>query len=270
MTEEKKVTIQNKNTDMIGGGIFRSIFWFSVPLLIGNFFQQLYNTVDSYVVGNYVNTSALAAVGASTPVINMLVGFFMGLSAGAGVVISQYFGAQKGDEMSKAVHASMALTALLSLIFTVLGLAFTRPLLVAIGVPEDVLPHSSLYLMIYFTGITFSLFYNMGAGVLRAVGDSTHPLIYLAAACMVNVVLDFLFVCGFHMGIAGAAIATVIAQGVSCVMVMGKLMRAKADYRVEIRRIRFHKKMIRRIISFGFPAALQQSITSFSNVVVQS
>ena len=260
----------NMNTDMIGGGIFRSIFWFSVPLLIGNFFQQLYNTVDSYVVGNYVSTSALAAVGASTPVINMLVGFFMGLSAGAGVVISQYFGAQKGHEMSRAVHASMALTALLSVIFTALGLAFTRPLLQAIGVPEDVLPHSSLYLMIYFTGIAFSLFYNMGAGVLRAVGDSTHPLIYLAVACMVNVVLDFLFVCGFHMGIAGAAIATVIAQGVSCVMVMGKLMRAKADYRVELRRIRFHKKMIRRIISFGFPAALQQSITSFSNVVVQS
>ena len=260
----------NMNTDMIGGGIFRSIFWFSVPLLIGNFFQQLYNTVDSYVVGNYVSTSALAAVGASTPVINMLVGFFMGLSAGAGVVISQYFGAQKGHEMSRAVHASMALTALLSVIFTALGLALTRPLLQAIGVPEDVLPHSSLYLMIYFTGIAFSLFYNMGAGVLRAVGDSTHPLIYLAVACMVNVVLDFLFVCGFHMGIAGAAIATVIAQGVSCVMVMGKLMRAKADYRVELRRIRFHKKMIRRIISFGFPAALQQSITSFSNVVVQS
>ena len=260
----------NMNTDMIGGGIFRSIFWFSVPLLIGNFFQQLYNTVDSYVVGNYVSTSALAAVGASTPVINMLVGFFMGLSAGAGVVISQYFGAQKGHEMSRAVHASMALTALLSVIFTALGLTFTRPLLQAIGVPEDVLPHSSLYLMIYFTGIAFSLFYNMGAGVLRAVGDSTHPLIYLAVACMVNVVLDFLFVCGFHMGIAGAAIATVIAQGVSCVMVMGKLMRAKADYRVELRRIRFHKKMIRRIISFGFPAALQQSITSFSNVVVQS
>lgn len=260
----------NMNTDMIGGGIFRSIFWFSVPLLIGNFFQQLYNTVDSYVVGNYVSTSALAAVGASTPVINMLVGFFMGLSAGAGVVISQYFGAQKGHEMSRAVHASMALTALLSVIFTALGLAFTRPLLQAIGVPEDVLPYSSLYLMIYFTGIAFSLFYNMGAGVLRAVGDSTHPLIYLAVACMVNVVLDFLFVCGFHMGIAGAAIATVIAQGVSCVMVMGKLMRAKADYRVELRRIRFHKKMIRRIISFGFPAALQQSITSFSNVVVQS
>ena len=269
-TKEQAETASNMNTDMIGGGIFRSIFWFSVPLLIGNFFQQLYNTVDSYVVGNYVSTSALAAVGASSPVINMLVGFFMGLSAGAGVVISQYFGARKGHELSRAVHASMALTALLSVIFTVLGLVFTRPLLKAIGVPEDVLPHSSLYLMIYFTGIAFSLFYNMGAGVLRAVGDSTHPLIYLAAACMVNVVLDFLFVCGFHMGIAGAAIATVIAQGVSCVMVMGKLMRAKTDYRVELKRIRLHKKMIRRIISFGFPAALQQSVTSFSNVVVQS
>ncbi len=269
-TKERAETASNMNTDMIGGGIFRSIFWFSVPLLIGNFFQQLYNTVDSYVVGNYVSTSALAAVGASSPVINMLVGFFMGLSAGAGVVISQYFGARKGHELSRAVHASMALTALLSVIFTVLGLVFTGPLLKAIGVPEDVLPHSSLYLMIYFTGIAFSLFYNMGAGVLRAVGDSTHPLIYLAAACMVNVVLDFLFVCGFHMGIAGAAIATVIAQGVSCVMVMGKLMRAKTDYRVELKRIRLHKKMIRRIISFGFPAALQQSVTSFSNVVVQS
>ena len=269
-TKEQAETASNMNTDMIGGGIFRSIFWFSVPLLIGNFFQQLYNTVDSYVVGNYVSTSALAAVGASSPVINMLVGFFMGLSAGAGVVISQYFGARKGHELSRAVHASMALTALLSVIFTVLGLVFTGPLLKAIGVPEDVLPHSSLYLMIYFTGIAFSLFYNMGAGVLRAVGDSTHPLIYLAAACMVNVVLDFLFVCGFHMGIAGAAIATVIAQGVSCVMVMGKLMRAKTDYRVELKRIRLHKKMIRRIISFGFPAALQQSVTSFSNVVVQS
>ena len=269
-TKEQAETASNMNTDMIGGGIFRSIFWFSVPLLIGNFFQQLYNTVDSYVVGNYVSTSALAAVGASSPVINMLVGFFMGLSAGAGVVISQYFGARKGHELSRAVHASMALTALLSVIFTVLGLVFTGPLLKAIGVPEDVLPHSSLYLMIYFTGIAFSLFYNMGAGVLRAVGDSTHPLIYLAAACMVNVVLDFLFVCGFHMGIAGAAIATVIAQGVSCVMVMGKLMWAKTDYRVELKRIRLHKKMIRRIISFGFPAALQQSVTSFSNVVVQS
>lgn len=262
--------MQQANTDMIGGGIFKSILWFSIPLLIGNFFQQLYNTVDSYVVGNFVNTNALAAVGASTPVVNMLVGFFMGLSAGAGVVISQYYGAKRGEDMSKAVHSAMALTALLSVVFTGVGLLLTKPLLSAIGVPQEVLPHSSLYLMIYFSGITFSLFYNIGAGILRAVGDSRHPLFYLAVASVVNIALDFLFVCGFHMGIAGVAIATIIAQAVSAFMVMDKLMRTKEDYRVEIRKIHFHKKMIRKIISFGFPAALQQSVTSFSNVIVQS
>lgn len=264
------VVLQSANTDMIDGGIFKSIFWFSIPLLIGNFFQQLYNTVDSYVVGNFVNTNALAAVGASTPVVNMLVGFFMGLSTGAGVVISQYFGARRGEDMSKAVHSSMALTALLSVVFTGVGMLYTRPLLRAIGVPEDVLPHSSLYLMIYFCGITFSLFYNMGSGILRAVGDSRHPLIYLAVASIVNIILDFLFVCGFHMGIAGVAIATIIAQAVSSAMVMHKLMHTREDYRVELHKIRFHRKMVRKIISFGFPAACQQSITSFSNVIVQS
>lgn len=268
--EEWGVVLQSTNTDMISGSIFKSIFWFSIPLLIGNFFQQLYNTVDSYVVGNFVNTNALAAVGASTPVVNMLVGFFMGLSTGAGVVISQYFGAGKGEDMSKAVHSSVALTAFLSIVFTGVGMLYTRPLLKAIGVPEDVLPHSSLYLMIYFGGITFSLFYNMGSGILRAVGDSRHPLIYLAVASLVNIALDFLFVCGFHMGIAGVAIATIIAQAVSSAMVLYKLMHTREDYRVEIRKIRFHKKMVRKIISFGFPAACQQSITSFSNVVVQS
>lgn len=152
---------------MIDGGIFRSILFFSIPLLIGNFFQQLYNTVDSYVVGNFVNTNALAAVGASTPVINMLVGFFMGLSTGAGVVISQFYGARRTGDMQRAVHSSLALTGVLSIGFTLAGMLFTGPLLRGIGVPAEVLPHSSLYLMIYFGGITFSLFYNMGAGILR-------------------------------------------------------------------------------------------------------
>ena len=262
--------MQQANTDMIKGSIFKSILWFSIPLLIGNFFQQLYNTVDSYVVGKFVDTNALAAVGASTPVINMLVGFFMGLSAGAGVVISQYFGGRRKEDMSKAVHSSIALTALLSVVFTVAGMLFTKPLLRAIGVPEEVLPHSSLYLTIYFAGMTFSLFYNMGSGILRAVGDSRHPLIYLAVASLVNIALDFLFVCGFHMGIAGVAIATIIAQAVSSAMVMYKLMHTQEDYKLELRKIHFHKKMVKKIIAFGFPAALQQSITSFSNVIVQS
>lgn len=269
-TERQEGALRQGKADMIEGGIFRSILWFSIPLLIGNFFQQLYNTVDSYVVGNFVDTGALAAVGASASVINMLVGFFMGLSTGAGVVISQYFGAKSTEDMSRAIHSALALTGVLSVVFTAAGLALTGPLLSAIGVPPEVLPHSSLYLMIYFGGITFSLFYNMGAGILRAVGDSRHPLIYLAVACVVNIILDFLFVCGFHMGIAGVAIATIIAQAVSSAMVMGKLMRSREGYRVELKKIRLHRRMVRRIVSIGFPAALQQSITSFSNVIVQS
>ncbi len=258
------------SADMIEGSIFKSILWFSIPLLIGNFFQQLYNTVDSYVVGNYVDTNALASVGASTPVINMLVGFFMGLSTGAGVVISQYYGAGQEWNMRKAIHSALALTGVLSLIFTVAGLAITRPLLRAIGVPAEVLPNSTLYLTIYFMGITFSLFYNIGAGILRAIGDSKNPLIFLAIASVVNIILDFLFVCGFHMGVAGVAIATITAQAVSSFMVMRKLICTKECYKVNLRHIRFSPRMVKRIISIGFPAALQQSITSFSNVVVQS
>lgn len=262
--------MQQSQSDMLKGGIFRSILWFSIPLLVGNFFQQLYNTVDSYVVGNYVSTNALAAVGASTPVINMLVGFFMGLSTGAGVVISQYYGAGRTRLMSKAIHSSLALTAVLSVVFTAAGLLFTRPLLNAIGVPQEVMPDSVLYLTIYFTGMTFSLFYNIGAGILRAIGDSRHPLYYLAAASVVNIVLDFTFVCAFHMGVAGVAIATVIAQAVSSAMVMHKLIRTKESYQVRVREIRMNRLMIWKIVGIGFPAALQQSITSFSNVIVQS
>ena len=262
--------MQQSQSDMLKGGIFRSILWFSIPLLVGNFFQQLYNTVDSYVVGNYVSTNALAAVGASTPVINMLVGFFLGLSTGAGVVISQYYGAGRTRLMSKAIHSSLALTAVLSVVFTAAGLLFTRPLLNAIGVPQEVMPDSVLYLTIYFTGMTFSLFYNIGAGILRAIGDSRHPLYYLAAASVVNIVLDFTFVCAFHMGVAGVAIATVIAQAVSSAMVMYKLIRTKESYQVRVREIRMNRLMIWKIVGIGFPAALQQSITSFSNVIVQS
>ena len=271
-TKETKVMAQNvkDSTDMIHGSIARSILLFSIPLLVGNFFQQLYNTVDAYVVGNYVNTSALAAVGASTPIVNMLVGFFTGLAAGAGVVISQYFGGGRTEQMRRAIHSSLALTAILSVLFTALGLSFTKPLLHAIGVPEDVMPNSALYLSIYFWGMTFSLFYNMGSGILRAIGDSKNPLFYLIAASLVNIVLDFLFVCGFGMGVEGAAIATIIAQAVSAALVMGKLLMTREIYRVRLGEICFDRKMIRRIVDIGLPAAIQQSITSFSNVVVQS
>lgn len=259
-----------KNTDLIKGSIYKSILWFSIPLLVGNLFQQLYNTVDSYVVGNYVNSNALAAVGASTPVINMLVGFFMGLATGAGVVISQYFGAGRIKKMQRAVHSSLALTGILCIAFTVIGLICTHPLLNAIGVPKEVLPHSSLYLMIYFSGISFGLIYNMGSGILRAIGDSRRPLVYLVVASVVNIALDFLFVCVFGWGIAGVGVATVIAQAISASMVMYQLIHTNEDYRVRVKEISFDRHIVRKIIQVGFPAAFQQSLTSFSNVIVQS
>ena len=262
--------MEKKKTDLIEGPIFQALLVFAIPLLIGNLFQQLYNTADSYVVGNFVDTNALAAVGASGSVIQMLVGFFMGLSVGAGVVIAQYFGAGRKEEMSQAIHSALALTVLLSVLFTVVGIAVTRPLLKAIGVPQEVLPHSTLYLTIYFAGITFLLFYNMGSGILRAIGNSRDPLIYLAIASILNVILDVLLVCVAQLGVAGVALGTLIAQAVSAVLVMLQLMRTKEDYRVEIKKIRFHPEMLKQIAIVGLPAALQQSITAFSNVVVQS
>lgn len=259
-----------KHADLIEGNIFEALFVFAVPLLIGNLFQQLYNTADSYVVGNFVDTNALAAVGASSSVIQMLVGFFMGLSVGAGVVIAQYFGAGQKEKMSQAIHSALALTICLSILFTVVGIAVTRPLLQAIGVPQEVLPHSTLYLTIYFAGITFLLFYNMGSGILRAIGNSRDPLIYLAIASILNVILDVLLVCVVQLGVAGVALGTMIAQAVSAFLCMRQLMHTKEAYRVELKKIRFHRDMLRQIIMVGFPAALQQSITAFSNVVVQS
>ena len=262
--------VRGKQADLIEGGIFQSLLVFAIPLLIGNLFQQLYNTADSYVVGNFVDTNALAAVGASGSVIQMLVGFFMGLSVGAGVVIAQYFGAGKKEEMSQAIHSALALTLFLSVLFTIVGIAVTRPLLKAIGVPQEVLPHSTLYLTIYFAGITFLLFYNMGSGILRAIGNSRDPLIYLAIASVLNVILDVLLVCVARLGVAGVALGTMIAQAVSAFLVMRQLMRTSEDYRVELKKIRFHREMTRQIVLVGLPAALQQSITAFSNVIVQS
>lgn len=262
--------MRGKKADLIEGDIFRALLVFAIPLLIGNLFQQLYNTADSYVVGNFVDTNALAAVGASGSVIQMLVGFFMGLSVGAGVVIAQYFGADNPEKMSQAIHSALALTAFLSLLFTVVGIAVTRPLLAAIGVPEEVLPHSTLYLTIYFAGITFLLFYNMGSGILRAIGNSRDPLIYLAIASVLNVILDVLLVCVARLGVAGVALGTMIAQAVSAFLVMRQLMQTKEAYRVEWKKICFHRDMTRQIILVGLPAALQQSITAFSNVIVQS
>ena len=260
----------HESSDLIHGSIAKSIFWFSIPLLVGNLFQQLYNTFDSYVVGNYVSKQALAAVGASSPIINMLIGFFMGLAIGAGVIIAQYYGANDHERLKKAVHSSAALTLVMAILLTVLGILGTNPMLHAVGTPSDVLPESSMYLTIYFAGITFTLIYNMGSGILRAIGDSKRPLYFLVIACIINIFLDFLFVKFLHLGVAGAGYATLIAQAISAIMVVYVLMNEKGSHRLIFKDIRFHFPILKKIIMVGLPTGLQQSIVSLSNVIVQS
>ncbi len=222
------------------------------------------------MVGNYVSSHALAAVGQSTSIINMLVGFFMGLATGAGVVIAQYYGAKETKRMQEAIHTSLALTFVLCIVFTALGIALARPILEMIDSPKEVLPLATIYLQIYFGGVSFSLIYNMASGILRALGDSKNPLIYLVISSLVNIVLDFVFVLYFDLGVAGVGIATTIAQLVSAILVMHQLMYTDQDYKVCIRQIRFEKSILTKIIAIGIPAALQNSIVSFSNVIVQS
>ena len=262
--------MKGNTQDLTKGSIVKAIILFSIPLLIGNLFQQLYNAVDSYVVGNYVGKIALAAVGASTPIINMLIGFFMGISTGAGVVIAQFFGAGDLTKMKKAIHNSIALTLVMGVVLTVVGLVFNDPILKAIGVPSDVFSEASTYLSIYFWSLIFVMIYNMGSGILRSVGDSKRPLYFLIFSSVVNIVLDFLFVKYFNFGVAGAGYATLIAQAISAIMVMYVLMKTNDSYKVVLKDIKFDKEILLRIIKIGLPTGFQQSIVSLSNVIVQS
>ena len=254
---------------MTEGVIWKEILLFSIPLLLGNLFQQLYNAVDSAVVGNYIGAQALAAVGSSAPVINLLVSFFMGLAVGAGVIISRYFGARK-EELHIAVHTSLALTFAAGLVMTLIGVLISPYVLQWVGTPSDVMDSSVLYLRIYFLGILSVMVYNMGSGILRAVGDSRNPLYFLIVSSVTNIILDMLFVIVFHMGIAGVGWATLIAQTISAVLTMLLLMRTKEEYQVKLKHIRFHKHMLYEIVRLGLPSGLQNAIVSFSNVIVQS
>ena len=208
------------DVDMTKGSITKHLINFALPLMVGNLFQQLYNMVDTWVVGNYVSNEAFSAVGTVTPIINTLIGFFLGLSSGAGVVISQYYGAGREDKVRQAVHTSLVLTLLMGAVFTAAGIAMTPLMLRLMKTPAEVAPEQTTYLTIYFAGVMGLLIYNMGSGILRAVGDSTRPLYFLIFSALTNAVLDVVFVKYFSMGIAGAAIATVIAQVLSAVLVM--------------------------------------------------
>ena len=259
---------QNQITE---GVIWKQLLLFFFPILFGTFFQQLYNTADAVIVGRFVGKEALAAVGGPTgTLINLLVGFFVGLSSGATVIISQFYGAKQPDRVSRAVHTSIAFSIAGGIVLMVIGVAGAPWALSAMGTPDDILNHAVLYMRIYFLGVIGNLIYNMGAGILRAIGDSKRPLYFLIASCFTNIILDIVFVVCLHMGVMGAALATILSQLVSAVLVIIVLMKTKESYHLIPKSIRLDLDMLKRIIQIGFPAGLQSVMYSASNVIIQS
>ena len=261
---------KTKTLDMTNGNIAKLLITFAIPLLIGNIFQYLYNTVDSLVVGNFVGKEALAAVGSTTYIINTLVMFFGGVSVGASVIISRYFGAHDDETLHNAIETTIALTFVGSILCTILGTILAPFLLRLMDTPEDVLPSASEYLRIYFGGITGLMVYNMGSGILRAVGDTTRPLYFLIFSSILNIILDLLFVVVFDMGIAGVAYATVFSQMISAILVLLLITKTSENYRLVWKDLHIDTELTKEILSVGLPVGLQQAITSFSNVYVQS
>ena len=261
---------KQKSMDMTSGSITKLLIMFAVPLVIGNLFQQLYNTVDSLVVGNFVGSHALAAVGSTTSIINMIVMFFTGTSVGAGVVISRYYGAHDDEKLHIAVETTMALTFICGILLTGLGIWVTPYMLEFMSTPEDVLPSASVYLEIYFSGVFGLLVYNMGSAILRAVGDTRRPLLFLIISSCLNIVLDILFVAVFHWGISGVAIATVMAETVSAFLACMTLTRTDGVHKLVLKDLHINKKCLGEIFRIGLPAGVQQGLTAFSNALVQA
>ena len=260
----------NRSTDMTTGSIWKRMVSFAVPVFLGNLCQQLYNTVDSVIVGKFVGKQALAAVASSGNLIFMMTGFFMGLFIGAGIVIAQYFGARNYERVRSAVHTDIAFAVCCGVLLTLLGVFFTPTILTWMRTPADVLSTSILYFRLYFLGSLATILYNAGMGILQAVGDSRSPQYYLVISSAVNVALDLLFVGAMDMGVAGAAVATVISQVVSAVLCIIKLTRSDGPYRLEIKRIGFDLPLLKKITSQGVPSGVQNSIIAIANVVVQS
>lgn len=262
--------MENKRTSLTEGTIWKNIIMFALPIFLGNVFQQLYNTMDSLIVGKFIDSDALAAVSSSGTLIFLLVGFFNGIALGAGVVISKYFGAKDYDEMQDAIHTDIAFGIVAGVILTVVGVIFTPQILVWMNTPQSVLPNSIVYFRTYFYGAIFVVLYNIFVGILQAVGDSRHPLYYLIFSSFVNVALDILFVAKLKLGVGSAALATVISQALSAILCFIRLIRYDTVYKVHPSKIRFHKIMLGKIISLGLPSGVQNSIIAFANVIVQT
>ena len=262
--------MKKKDADMTQGTIWKQLVAFALPTMLGLIFQQLYNTVDAIVVGQFVGKEALAAVGGVGPICNTMIGLFNGLSIGATVVISQSYGAHDEKRLTTAVHTAVGASFLLGLIATALGICMAQPMLHAIGTPDDVMPGAMVYLQIYFGGITFLMLYNMCSAILRAVGDSRRPVMFLIFSAIVNTILDLLFVIAFRWGVMGVGLATMIAQALSAGLALMTLTREKGIYHLNWKKLRIDFKALKEIISIGMPAGIQQALTSFSNVFVQA
>ena len=261
---------QHHDMDMTSGNISSLLIRFAIPMLIGNLFQQLYNTVDSWVVGNYVSQAAFAAVGSVGPILNTAIGFFSGFATGAGVVIGHYAGAKDEKRLSDTVGTTMSVSLILCAVFTVVC-SLSVPYMVSLmDTPETVVADATTYLRIYFYGMTGLMLYNIGSGILRAIGNSFLPLIALVISAVTNIILDLWFVIGFGMGTDGVALATVIAQALSAIFILSVLTLTKAAYRIQWSRLKIDRAILFRIVKIGVPTAFQLAITAFSNVFVQS
>ena len=252
------------------GVIWKQLLFFFFPILLGTFFQQMYNTVDTIIVGRFVGTQALAAVGSTGALISLLNGFFVGLSSGATVLVSQFFGAEDLPGIRKALHTGIGLALVLGLIISFLGLCFGPLVLKLMKTPADCLNNAVVYGRIYFSGAVFSMIYNMGAGILRAMGDSRRPMFFLIITCFVNIFLDIFCVVVLKMGVAGAALATVLSQAISAVLVILVLLKLPEDYALQPSRVRIHPPLLRRILQVGVPAGLQFVTFDLANLLIQS
>jgi putative MATE family efflux protein len=268
--EATAVKDASRMVDMTQGSIWRHMVKFAVPVLLGNLFQQFYNTFDSIVVGRFAGKEALAAVASSGNLIFMMNAFFIGLTMGAGVIISRWFGGKDDERLEAAIHTDVAFGCLCGILLTVVGVLFTPQILIWMSTPKNVLPLSTLYFRIFFAGSLASVLYNTFTGILRAIGDSRTPLLFLIFASVTNIALDLLFVGAFRWGVAGAAGATVISQVLSAVLCGIRLMRMEGACRLNLRRVRFDRIQLRLVANQGIPTGLQNSIIAIANVVVQS
>ena len=262
--------MNRQRTTLTQGPIWKAILLFAMPVFLGNVFQQLYNAFDAWCVGNFIGDDALAAVSSSGSLIFMMVSFFNGVAMGAGVVIARAFGAKQYEAMGKSIHTAIAFGLVTGALLTVAGVTLTPIILRWMGTPAEVLPQSIQYFCFYFCGAIFTVMYNIFVGILHAVGDSKHPLLYLIISASINVVLDLLFVALLGFGVGSAAVATTVSQGVSALLCFIHLLRADAPYRVRVRSIRFHGRSLWEIIRYGLPSGIQNSVIALANVFVQS